>query len=322
MLAESFVQAGHQVHVMTWTENDGDKRYPFAIVRHPTTLQIIKEHRWADVVFENNPCLRMSWPLMFFHKPLVIALHTWIQRTAGKMGLQDKLKMWWLKRADRVIACSDAMRKKSWPQALVIQNAYNSNLFKRQHGSNRPVDFVFLGRLVSDKGADLAIRALHLLVQQHAALQHTRLTIIGSGPELKELQDLAATLDLSQHIIFAGSVSGVALVNLLNQHRFLLVPSVWEEPFGIVVLEGMACGCVPIVSDGGGLPEAAGPAGIAFERNNLCDLADKMYQLLTNAQLENFLLGQAGMHLEKHTTALIAQQYLQVIEGAKKNIPA
>ena len=49
------------------------------------------------------------------------------------------------------------------------------------------------------------------------------------------------------------------LVNQLNQSEILVVPSLWSEPFGIVALEGLACGCALLASDAGGLPDAVGP---------------------------------------------------------------
>ena len=48
----------------------------------------------------------------------------------------------------------------------------------------------------------------------------------------------------------SASGDGAALAALLNQCRILVVPSLWAEPFGIVALEGIACGCVVVGSAG------------------------------------------------------------------------
>src|SRR5690606_40338743 len=93
-----------------------------------------------------------------------------------------------------------------------------------------------------------------------------RLTIIGDGPEAPVLKALAVKYGLEHKVDFKGSLQGKELVDCLNQHKLILVPSRWEEPFGNVALEGMACGCIPVVSDGGGLAEAVGHAGLTFQR--------------------------------------------------------
>ncbi|RYE14016.1 MAG: hypothetical protein EOP45_20295, partial [Sphingobacteriaceae bacterium] len=107
VLAAAFVKAGHEVHVVTWSAGAEDKVFPFTIVRNPTALTLLREHRWADIVFENNPCLRLAWPTLLLNRPVVTALHTWITRADGSLGIQDKLKTrWWLGRSKQVVAIS------------------------------------------------------------------------------------------------------------------------------------------------------------------------------------------------------------------------
>jgi len=79
------------------------------------------------------------------------------------------------------------------------------------------------------------------------------LTIIGSGPEEYSLRKLADDIGITGQVSFLGVKRGEESARLLNQHEILVIPSRWEEPFGIVSLEGIACGCVVIGSEGGGL---------------------------------------------------------------------
>ena len=65
-----------------------------------------------------------------------------------------------------MIAVSDAIRKKEWQRAIVIENPYNDSLFKVLTGKEKTKSFIFLGRLVSDKGAKQAIEAISLLCKQ------------------------------------------------------------------------------------------------------------------------------------------------------------
>ncbi len=318
ILAHSFANAGHEVHLVTWSCGGTEKDFPFAVIRNPGKYRLIQEHKWADVVFENNPCVRLAWPSFFLRRPLVIALHTWISRINGTISWIDKLKIKRLILAKRVIACSHALRLRCWPDSTVIANPYQDNLFKVLPDVNRSKDFVFLGRLVSDKGVDLALRAIHKLIQLKKRDQNSSndisFTIIGNGPERETLEKLVHELGLEKNITFKGALKGGQLVECLNEHRFLLVPSVWEEPFGMVALEGMACGCLPIVSDGGGLPDAIGKAGLTFERGNVDSLVSTIQQVWNDQELEKKLRTAIPEHLSLHQQELITKRYLTVIE--------
>ena len=318
VFAENFSNKGHEVHLLTWTRSNDKKNeiYPYKVIRDPGLITLFKEHKWADIVFENNPSLRLSWPAIFFKKPSIVSLQTWVRRINGEIELKDKIKLRWLKRVDKVIACSKAIQKKCFLESAVIPNPYQENIFQLKPSVLRNKEFVFLGRMVSDKGGKLAIEAIRRIVQYKNTPANIQLTMIGDGPERIALEKLVSELKLENIVKFKGCLQGETLVNQLNEHRFLLVPSVWEEPFGIVALEGMACGCVPIVSDGGGLPDAIGNGGLIFKRGDISELTACMLRIMQDERLEKELRARAREHLTKHTTTVIAQKYLEVIENS------
>ncbi|WP_285060181.1 glycosyltransferase family 4 protein [Pedobacter ginsengisoli] len=312
ILANGFCKNGYEVHLVTWAEDPGNKAFPYPVFRKPDVWKLIREHVWADVVFENNPCLRLSWPAFFLRKKSVVALRSWVRRDDGRIGWQDKLKMKWLGRAKGVIAVSKVIRDACWPSATIIGNPYRNELFRRPPAQIYSKDFVFLGRLVGDKGADMAIKAV-------AGLERpATLTIIGEGPELENLKRMALDLALGSTVNFTGLLTGEELVRALNDHKYMLVPSKLIEPFGNVALEGLACGCLPIVSDGGGLPDAVGNAGIVFERGNLDALIDTISELLNDPVRENELRNNSALHLKNHHPEFVSERYLEVIEKAFK----
>ncbi|MGK7394477.1 MAG: glycosyltransferase family 4 protein [Candidatus Cyclobacteriaceae bacterium M3_2C_046] len=278
---------------------------------------MVKAHQWADVIFENNICLRLAWPASILQKPKVIALRTWIARSDGSVSKIDQIKLHYLKFARQVIAVSDKVRQKSWTKAHVIGNPYRINLFNRKTSIKKDRDFVFMGRLVSDKGADMAIKAIFELIKSD--YRDITLTLVGNGPEMENLQALAKDLNIKKNIQFTGALKGENLVNCLNEHKYILVPSVWEEPFGNVVLEGMACGCLPIVSNGGGLPDAVGQAGIIFERGNLKDMVTVILNLLSSKEIEDKIRKKMPEHLKEHHPAKVAKKYLDIIQSAVNN---
>jgi glycosyltransferase involved in cell wall biosynthesis len=315
----SFSEMSHEVHLVTWTPDNEINKFPFKVIRNPGIKKLIHEHIWADVILENNPCLRLSWPNLFLKKPIVVVLNTWISKENGKRGLQEHLKLWWLKKAQRVIAVSRVIRDTCFKNADVVSNPYRAQTFRNFQSPVRSKDFVFLGRLVSDKGADLAMKALQLLNslnEPDSFAAGYSLTIIGDGPESSRLRSLARALGMLPNVTFKGALSGAELTNCLNEHKYLLVPSKWKEPFGNVALEGLACGCIPIVADGGGLVDAIGSTGLVFERGNAYSLFSAMKALISNSVLEQDLISKSEAHLKNHHPDVVAKRYLEIIEEA------
>lgn len=316
MLASNFDKRKDvSVIVVTRTKEKGSKLFPFRVVRNPSVKEIANLINWCDVVFENNPCLGMSWPNLLMRKPKIVGLQTWIGAPNEKITFQQKLKKRILSDYDVVTACSNKIKSFIYDKAIVIGNPYDSNNFL-QKAVIKKYDFVFVGRLVSDKGADMCIELLNEL--NNFNVSEYSLTIIGDGPEMKKLRKLAENYNLTNEIRFLGFLQAEVIVKELNEHRYLLVPSRWEEPFGIVALEGMACGCIPIVSDGGGLPDAVGKAGVVFERNSLSSLVQSTIQLLEDDEKRENLRQSAPAHLSLHTEKIVSERYFDVILNTLK----
>jgi glycosyltransferase involved in cell wall biosynthesis len=319
ILAAEFAQAGHDVVVATMTAANGKDDLGVRVERQPSALRLLALHLWANVVFENNPTLRLSWPLLLIPKPHVVALRTWIRRDDGGLGWPDHLKLWWIARAAAVIAVSRAVGKIHQGRVVVIGNPYRAGLFGRSKSETFLREFVFLGRLVSDKGVDLAIEAVSELGRRKSCRKlekfSPRLTIVGDGPERPALERMVRKLGVQEHVVFTGTLSGKALTTELQSHRFLIVPSRWAEPFGNVALEGMACGCVPIVSSGGGLPDAVGDAGVVFESGQKDALVDALETLMVDPLRESRLRAAGLRHLRSHQPAEVAARYLSVLHS-------
>lgn len=316
LLIDAFREAGHEVRILTMQPGGPDNESPFTIIRRPSVTQLLTQHRWADVILENNPCLRLGWPKFLFGKPSIVILQTWLAPLDEQHTLSVKLKTAWLAKTDRVIAISNSVKEMCWPQALLIGNSYDDKVFTSR-AVERHKDFVFVGRLVSDKGAHFAIRAFASLLAANPAsdIAKATLTIIGDGADRLQLEDLAASLLMPGQVRFAGSMRGPVLAEELNRHSYQFIPSMWREPFGIVALEGIACGLIPIVSDGGGLPYAVGQAGVTFESGNLESLIEVTSQLVHSPQQQQACLLAAPAHLAAFSPARTTRQLLDVIDS-------
>jgi glycogen synthase len=307
LLAREFVRLGHEVRVITQTAGEGD--FPFAVVRRPGLLELSRHVRWCDVSLQNNISLRTLWPLLFVRRPLFIAHQTWITNPDGSTGWQHRLKRFVLRHATS-FAISDAIAERLSVPSIRAGNPYDDEVFKDSPAEPRARELIFVGRLVSDKGARLLLDAMKLLEAK------PRLTIAGDGPERAALEKQAADLQLQSHVHFVGQQQGEQLARLLRQHHILVVPSLWREPFGIVALEGIACGCVVVGSAGGGLAEAIGPCGVTFPNGDAAALARTIARLLADPDERARLRQNAPSHLARFAPRHVAGIYLDEMKKA------
>jgi glycosyltransferase involved in cell wall biosynthesis len=141
---------------------------------------------------------------------------------------------------------------------------------------------VFVGRLVREKGCDVLLRALRRLDEQ--AVPFT-LDVIGSGPELGRLTELAERLGLGSKVRFHGDVVGQPQVEIVQRARVAVVPSIWDEPFGLVAVEAFSCRVPVIAAQVGGLGELVRDVGLTFPRGNAEALASQLQRVLTDDAL-------------------------------------
>ncbi len=308
-LARAFQQAGHEVKIVTQTLsiNPADD-HRLKVLRQPRRAEFFQAVRWCEVFFQNNISLQTLWPLIFVRRPWVVYTQTWLRNPDGVTGWRGHLKRLVLRWATNVYI-SRAIRDHVGHDGVVIQNPYDSEIFRLMPEIQRERSLVFLGRLVSDKGCDLLIRSLAMLRDAGLTLP---LTIIGAGPEETLLKKQVADLELNGAVRFVGAMKGVALARELNRHEIMVVPSRWEEPFGIVALEGIACGCAVIGSAGGGLPDAIGPCGITFQNGKVEDLTRAIRQAL-ELKVDSTTV---ESHLRQHRVESVAALYLNIFETA------
>ncbi|MCL1491035.1 MAG: glycosyltransferase family 4 protein [Pseudanabaena sp. Salubria-1] len=311
-LAHEFVAQGHEVKLVSQTLATDSHQFPFEVIRCPNNQQLLQLANWCEVYFQGCVSLKGLWPIFLVHRPLVITHQTWYRRNDGKESWQDHLKKLVTRFATN-ISISQAIAKELPTASTIIPNAYREDVFCEMPEVDRNRELVFLGRLVSDKGANLLLDAL---VQLKLAGLFPKLTIIGSGEEEYRLRQQVINNELDQQVIFVGIKVGQDLSKLLNSHQILVVPSLWKEPFGIVALEGIACGCVVVGSDGGGLKDAIGSCGVTFPNGNTQALTQILRNLLQNPDQLITYKTKALEHLLRHQKTAIAKAYLEVIKTA------
>ena len=106
--------------------------------------------------------------------------------------------------------------------------------------------------------------------------------------------------------------------SIYAQTRLLLVPSIWEEGFGMVVVEAQSCRIPVVASARGGLPESVGDGGVLIQRYKDADAWVAVIQdLLGNRRNYDELAGRAlrHAHAEEFTASCSARRFLEVCSG-------
>jgi glycosyltransferase involved in cell wall biosynthesis len=204
-------------------------------------------------------------------------------RVAGKL-------LWWagllpspLPLVDRYFYCSDFIRTISQANSVGIAehvvvhwglppSARPEPLPADHFDGPGPLTLLYAGQVLDHKGLPVLLRALARCRARHP------LVVIGDDTtdHAARYKKLAARLGVLEQVRFVGKKDNRETLALLSREgQVLVVPSVWDEPFSIVVLEGMGVGLPVVASDTGGTPEAItnGETGFLFARGNARQLA-------------------------------------------------
>lgn len=309
LLGEALARAGHSVTVATGEPGKEGDICGVRVSRCPGTVELLKQYRAADAVVLQGLTMRLGWPLLCRRCNGLVVHH--LQAPACEGAVAKRLRAWLARHVRHAAVSRGLARELPWHAEAILPNPYEDEIFRNDKTIARTRDVIFVGRLISEKGVPVLIKALTIL--RHRGRLVTA-TIVGDGPERRGLDEMVKATKLEQCVEFAGQVTGPALAQLLNRHRLMVVPSVYQEPFGVVTLEGIACGCGVLGSDTGGLPEAIGPCGTTFPMGDSALLAGKIQQVLGSAQTMARFHACAERHLAPHRPVEVARGYLELFE--------
>jgi glycosyltransferase involved in cell wall biosynthesis len=194
------------------------------------------------------------------------------------------------------------------------------------------ITLLYAGRIRSDKGVHIAIKALGRLVQDYG-FQNVELLIAGTGDRdyLTFLEYLVRRHRLEKQVTFLGGQEKEAMPALYHQADIFLFTSVWQEPFGRVLVEAMAAGVAVVGSTVGGTAEILRdnetaltyPAGdaekLAAQVARLIESPELRQQIATAGKqvaLERFDIQRMAMEIESYL-----EQIVQQAEGQAAGTP-
>ena len=188
---------------------------------------------------------------------------------------------------------------------FVIGNSVDTHKFRPRPEENhewrerlniRPTDIVilFVGRVRASKGVfELIYATKRLLEDRQIDSSRLQVIIAGRGPRERQLHDRIRDLQIEKNVRLIGSVPHAEIHLLHNMADIFVLPSIprkyWQEQFGIVLIESMACAKPVISTLSGSIPEVIGDSGILVQPNDHFSLSESLKRLILDSRLRNKL---------------------------------
>tara|TARA_B100001059_G_C17825613_1_gene581178 strand:+ start:389 stop:1483 length:1095 start_codon:yes stop_codon:yes gene_type:complete len=223
--------------------------------------------------------------------PVTLFFHNDPQTMNGSKSVKDREKI--LEKCVAIFCVSEFIKKKflqginsSTNKIHVLYNGVERKLL-RFPIKNKEV--LFVGRLVPEKGVHFYVKALKLIAENHP---EWRFGLIGSfrlgdneNTSLYANTVIKKFKSIGSQAKFYGYQDNRFVQEKMKSASIIVIPSIWEEPFGLVAAEAMSNGICIIASRVGGIPEIVQSNGILINNINNKKLSEKLDHLIENETL-------------------------------------
>ena len=232
-------------------------------------IRIVKKHKVDAIIVHHEAPIMYIYQLIF--KVLKRNLTTIIyahndakmmcrERKVQRRKIRKLIIMYSLRHCDAVIAISDAVKRSLMnychtesEKIKVIYNGVNVSRYlpdcTAEQKKRGKLKFVYVGRVVKEKGIQTTIRAFTHLSEN----KEWEFDVVGDGSYRRELETMVLKEHLENRIFFRGEKNNIPQI-LKGYDVFIHMPE-YEEGFGISVVEAMAAGLVCVCARKGGIPE-------------------------------------------------------------------
>jgi len=320
-LAKHWVQAGHEVALLT-QRHPNSSRIDFAggmttyrvggkrtLYVRAALFYVSRLRNKYDIVIDCENGIPFFAPL-YTRKPVILLVHHVHQEVFKRylpVGVRN-LACWvegalmpFAYRSHPVVAVSSDTRDElltigfKESQITIVKNGVQlpAHAVESARSASAKPSIICIGRLKKQKSIDLLITALRSVIDK---VGEVSLDIVGQGPELAKLQELAQKHDVSEYVHFHGFVPQEKLDDLLAKAWLLVNPSAYEG-WGQVCMEASAMGLPVVASNVRGLRESVrdGITGLLFEYGDTDALAQSIITVIDDASLRKSL-GEEGRH--------------------------
>ena len=289
----------------------------------------LREQDYDVIVLENSPghTYKLS---QRGHKNIVLHLNNDLLN--AKSRFHEEI----FNGLSKILTCSDYIRDRVSTIApdrkvQTLYNAIDVKNFTPKQTNDRSTkrtdlgfateDFVIVysGRVNKDKGVSELIDAILLLKDELPV----KLMIIGGtfyGNAGNE-DDFVCTLkdkakDIQDRIVFTGFVPYVKIPDYLQLADIAVLPSMWEEPFGLTIVEALAAGLPLITTRSGGIPEICKGVATIVEKDNIVKNLTTAIMELYKSSKKREIMSSLGLERAKDFDKVIfAQNFFAALEG-------
>ncbi|MCG6201914.1 glycosyltransferase family 4 protein [Psychromonas antarctica] len=267
-IAEAFIAKGYDVTVVTLTTECCEYDNRMKIVRAPNFLQLVKLYLSADWILFSNLSTKLCWPAVLINKKFALHHHSSSafnnSTPSGVIQIIKRLIENKVSAKSIHFVNSEFTKKdggaffdnlKTYLTYPIVQNTKVTTDIVDIYASKK--NALFVGRIETEKGVSFLLENFEFIKKY---LNIDSLSFAGDGSLLKSLKEKNI-----KGIEFVGAVDLTTVHQMMRKSAYVLIPSIWNEPFGMVAVEGLASGSVVISSDKGGLPEAVGNHAALFD---------------------------------------------------------
>lgn len=291
-LSSGLRRRGHHVDVISSASMPriklGEYRFSSMLAYWP---RIARELRRYDVVNLHGPVPTLSDVFLLSartmakgHCPPIVYTHHCaidIGRLKRACRAYNSMHLALSSLADAVVTSSEwyaePLKGPDRPPVEVIPWGVDTAVTGHEPRTQGPLRVLFVGQMRPYKGVDVLLRAV-------ANLPEVELTLVGNGAHLWEYQRLTRTLQAS-NVKFLGRLPDEMLRAEYASNDVIVLPSTTHaEAFGLVVLEGMAYGCVPVVSNLPGVRDLAAGVGMVVPSGDSYELGKALRLLASDRQ--------------------------------------
>ena len=298
------------------------------------TSKILKKHTFGKVVLENN--IPMAWIIHlsryrgeyyyhFHNVPRINAkCKTVFNNCTGFLCVSNFV-------AGEIASKENAIGPQEKSKIKTLYNCIDTECFQPVHDiamlqevkktygiQDDEKVILFAGRLSKEKGIDKLLMAL-----QYLKIDRYKVLIIGSYVHNADFKDeyqeyihqLAAKYQ--DKVVFTGYISQEKLPLLYNIADVAVLPSMWDEPAGLTMIEALACGTPVITTFSGGIPEYVGGFGLLVKRDEhiVEKLSEKMNAVLCSDELAERIGREGVKHINaKWHTGVYLEHFLEALD--------
>ncbi|MGE3062350.1 MAG: glycosyltransferase family 4 protein [bacterium] len=174
-----------------------------------------------------------------------------------------------------------------------------------------------VGRQVERKGTEYLIKAMKYIKEDY------KLVVIGEGPELNRLKELAENEGIEEKVSFEGWVRDKELDKWYDRAKIFVLPAVHDsrgdtEGLGMVLVEAMMHGAVCVATGIGGITDIIqdGETGLFSKEKNEFDIAEKINKLIANPGLYNKIRERSFDYISKNFAVdKVSEKYDKLLKG-------